>query len=227
MKQQNNGGLVNAAILAGGGGIAGFLFEMLREWIFSKPTISVAIVGMKGAGKTTLFDAIRGENRVKSDGPTDAVGDELKRKTIKVGGKELIISASYDYGGDAANIKKFQQLFKDKEYIIFLFDARKWIENVGNYRDRVMAMLDPTGLVALRKDHKLLLIAGTHIDELTTDRQEGKCFRDRIRKRLYERMDSDNLKKIKDTFRIDVVDLTNPNYAKSFLAKYLFKNFDA
>ena len=88
----------------------------------SEKTRCIAILGMKGAGKTTLWNALRGKLNVEYE-PT--FEEEIKEFKIQVENREVGIATTKDIGGDYQFVKGYGELIKDGTFIYFLIDINE------------------------------------------------------------------------------------------------------
>lgn len=205
-----------------------FFYEVFLKDLFrSKVRINLAVIGMTGSGKTTLFDAIRNENRANEEGATDAVGVKLPEKVLekKLGDKTIVISETTDYDGDRASASNFKNLFKDSDIIIFVFDALKFEENKIDvdglfYRDKFIAKLNAAlKSFPKKEDKKFVLLLGSHKDKI-------ESAPDKLKKQIYTLMRESKMEIPKGRFKIVFGNLTDSEWTQKFIYENIFKYYD-
>lgn len=205
-----------------------FFYEVFLKDLFrSKVRINLAVIGMTESGKTTLFDAIRNENRANEEGATDAVGVKLPEKVLekKLGDKTIVISETTDYDGDRASASNFKNLFKDSDIIIFVFDALKFEENKIDvdglsYRDKFIAKLNAAlKSFPKKEDKKFVLLLGSHKDKIES--APGK-----LKKQIYTLMRESKMEIPKGRFKIVFGNLTDSEWTQKFIYENIFKYYD-
>ena len=146
--------------------VSEFLYEVLSRPI----RIKLSVIGMTGSGKTTLFDAIRNENRANEEGATDNVGVKLPEKVLemKINDKTIKISETTDYDGDRTAARNFKNLIKDSDIIVFVFNAIEFENNTVNkddertYQDLFIAKLNAAlKSFPKKEDKKFVLLLGS------------------------------------------------------------------
>ena len=182
---------------------------------------------MTGSGKTTLFDAIRNENRANEEGATDAVGVKLPEKVLekKLGDKTIVISETTDYDGDRTSASNFKNLFKDSDIIIFVFNAFEFEENKIDdyglsYRDKFIAKLNAAlKSFPKKEDKKFVLLLGSHKDKI-------ESAPDKLKKQIYTLMRESKMEIPKGRFKIVFGNLTDSEWTQKFIYENIFKYYD-
>lgn len=200
--------------------IVAFAFYSARKKIMNKSRINLAIVGMSGAGKTTLFDAIRNEKRAEL-GETGREGDKLPEMEVKVGEKTITISETTDYDGNPSATMHYKELFKKSDIIIFIFDAAEYETNVDgedgrSYRDRFIGQLNGAYLQSMKKERKVVFLLGSHKDEMQSKPNK-------LKKQIYALMQKEDMEKAMGYFKIVFGNLTNKVWVKNFINDNIFK----
>ena len=146
-----------------GGGLVGGLISALIDLLIeelSKKTKSIAILGMKEAGKTTLWHALGGVNEY--EGRTEIENTH----PFQIG--NITIKGSKDIGGNDNRVKMYDELMLPNTYIFFLFDVTK-IKDRGYVKGILERLCKITKINKKfneeeRKGCGIKLI-GTHIDQ--------------------------------------------------------------
>lgn len=195
----------------------GFYYA-IKDIFNSKSRINMAVVGMSGAGKTTLFDAIRNENRAKH-GETGMDGDKLLEKELKIGEKTIVISETVDYDGNPSAATNYESLFKKSDIIIFVFDASEYEKNIvdgkgQSYRERFIGQLNNAYYSSKQKERKVVLLLGSHKDKMGS-KPDG------MKKDILSLMQKNDI----DTryFKLVFGNITNKLWVKHFMNDNIFK----
>lgn len=138
----------------------------LKKWLWdTKPTSqtkSVVILGRKASGKTTLWNRLRGYNFNKNYVITAL--DKIEQFTINRDDKQVIIQATKDIGGDKKWVREYEELIKERTFILFLVDATDSCEDAqADIRARVQKILNIVNNNKLDKVGFRIYI--THSDE--------------------------------------------------------------
>ena len=208
--------------------VSEFFYEVFLKDLFrSKVRIKLSVIGMTESGKTTLFDAIRDENRANEEGATDAVGVKLPEKVLekKLGDKTIVISETTDYDGDRTSASNFKNLFKDSDIIIFVFNAFEFEENkiddAGlSYRDKFIAKLNAAlKSFPKKEDKKFVLLLGSHKDKI-------ESAPDKLKKQIDTLMRESKMEIPKGRFKIVFGNLTDSEWTQKFIYENIFKYYD-
>ena len=189
---------------------------MIGKWLQPGIKDNIAILGTQGAGKTTLWYAI-----IKSDKKFGAtiIPEKIPETTVTINGIKRKIGQSIDIpGANTVVEREYQNLVTEKEYIIFIFDAKKILEREEELKDvkkRLVVIND------YMNESKKIQLIGSHIDELTNDSKE----REKINVKIAEKLGRDFLKKLnncKDK-SINLINLTNKGEVDYYINNVLFK----
>lgn len=112
------------------GGLGGFIIGLITA---NNNILRITILGTKGAGKTTFWDNLLGYETKK--GPT--FREELKETEINMGEKQYIVQGSVDIGGGDSFVQEYDELIKNKDFVLFIFNAEEVLN--GN-NDEIMAI---------------------------------------------------------------------------------------
>ena len=129
---------------------------------------SIGVLGMKGAGKTQLYNTLRGAQDLE----TSATGtNDYDSFVFEYGDRKIKISKGRDIGGGDMYVREYyDKMIKEKDIIFFLFDVKQYMEN-PDYAKEVKARMD--FIWNKMKDEydeeeikKRLVTIGSHIDQL-------------------------------------------------------------
>lgn len=103
------------------------IIKWLRERKKVTPyTKKVVIMGTRGAGKTTLWKRLRGEDY---ENIRQTTAEEVKEFTIKTkSGREIRVAKTKDYSGSEEYITQFKDLIEDNTFVILLVDLNNFTE---------------------------------------------------------------------------------------------------
>lgn len=191
------------------------------------PSISIAVVGLNGAGKTTLYNAIRQEGRSVKTG-TKKEGEPLKKCKVTFDDTQFVIKKGKDWDGDKTTIKEYEDLFKNKNIIILMFDCREWekderdkfsVNPSDGYKMRVIQRMNVVFRLIKDKD-KRKIVLGSHIDKLENHTWEE--IRDELRHKLVEELGREDIYNCFDSY--EFVNLTDKEQRDDFLRRQIFKH---
>lgn len=202
---------VGSAVAAGtaGGYLATVLF---KDKI--KIEKGLAILGMQGAGKTTIYDFLQGKKKAGAITTVDDY-DEFEFDIDKK--NTIVFRKGKDIGGGSEFIKKYyQQMIADKniDYCFFVFNSYDYV-NDKDYRGQVNARLDHI------YNKKILVkkacIIGSFLDKFCeTDKSEIKSkIQQFVKDKPYEILLSGHY--------FHLVDLINESQLKKLLTTTLNK----
>lgn len=112
------------------------VYYLLNRFLFkpSKQTKKIAILGIKGAGKTTLWNGLRGNIDVD---PVTTHYQKIEEFSIKRGKDEVKVASTQDIGGGDLYVPSYDELIKDRTFIYFLVDINTVKENKDAIRARL------------------------------------------------------------------------------------------
>ena len=162
------------------------LLKLLRILLTPKKATSIAVLGMKSAGKTTLWKGLGGVKKV----------EETKMKTIpsftmvRDDGSTVVINESIDIGGEPGYVKQYDQLIVPDCYIYYVADATK-IQDYQYYR-RIRSDLRKIDSVLQKKEitpnHIGFKILLSHYDELK--KKEPGYSKEQLYAEFFDKMSS-------------------------------------
>ncbi len=206
-------------------------YKKIKEFFNNNIEFKYSIVGMTGAGKTTLFDIITHDERAKN-GATPANGETVKGFSTAFNGKEYIFRKTKDYYGDKDSAKYFEALFEDTNFIVFVFDFERFkINNGVDYSCSYQALFSRklnaacTAAKTVKSREKknlkdtMFVILGSHTDKISSfDKKNAE--KDLIAF-LKEEDFFDSVSKFNYSFVFG--DLTDDKWQKEFLSTYVFR----
>ena len=113
------------------------IIEALLAYFLLKPsqkTKKIAILGIKGSGKTTLWNGLRDKNEVEY---VTTHYQEIDEFSIKSGKGKVTISSTKDIGGGDLYVPYYNELIEDGTFIYFLVDINTIKENKDAIRMRL------------------------------------------------------------------------------------------
>lgn len=127
----------------------------------NKETKKIIILGMKGAGKTTLWNKLRGKNST----PKETSIEEIESFTLKrIDGSDITIESTEDIGGGDDNVSgKYEELIQKDSFIYFLFDIRKVEQDKKVINARMMKIW--THIIDHNIENVSMQLVATHFDE--------------------------------------------------------------
>jgi hypothetical protein len=140
----------------------------------SKKTRRIVILGLKAAGKTTLWNALRGRLNVI---PESTLVENIEKFTIKDGDRCVEIAATKDIGGGKDQVRHYyDELIKDGTFIYFLVDINSISKNKDDIKARLYKMRDVLkgGNGGTKKSDCGYQILATHKDTFLKNQVKGK-----------------------------------------------------
>ena len=127
----------------------------------------IAVLGMQGAGKTQLYNMLRGKYNCE---PTTTGEEIYKEFTIKLAdNREVRICKGIDIGGLESLIQKnYKKMISENEIIIFIFKINKYL-NDSEERRSVNARFDFLYNEAINKGMDIdnnIVVLGSFFDKL-------------------------------------------------------------
>ena len=113
------------------------LIYALLGYFFLKPskkTKKIAILGIKGAGKTTLWNGLRDESDVET---VTTHYQKIEEFSLKSGKDEVKIASTKDMGGGDYYVPYYDELIEDGTFVYFLVDINTIKENKDAIRMRL------------------------------------------------------------------------------------------
>lgn len=146
------------------GGAASFLAFKKTDLFNKKKTIGLAVLGLKGSGKTTLQNYLRNTSH---GGSTPLTGTSLHEVRITSGDRTIIIKSGKDVSGsDEAITHQYEELIEQCDHILFITDANRLNKN-KEYHKKSRGLLNKINKkLKTEKDEKKLILIGSHKDLL-------------------------------------------------------------
>jgi len=174
----------------------------------------VAILGMKNAGKTTMWNNIRNISIAK---PDETSYDKIDSFTYKKkDGSEIIIKPGYDIGGGDFYKTNYPSLIDKADIVFYLFDINRW--NNEEERREIKSRLQFITEKCIEKNKNLCTLL-THSDEINNNDIITKSllnFKEEICK-----SDDGSYKQAVLTFKYFPIDTTKKESVKEIFEKYL------
>lgn len=127
----------------------------------NKKTKKILILGMKGAGKTTLWNKLREINSI----PRETSISPIKSFPLKrIDGSEITIESTKDIGGDNVYVSdNYEELIQKDSFIYFLFDIRKIEQDKKAIKARMMKIWSHISKHNI--ENVSMQLVATHFDE--------------------------------------------------------------
>jgi len=180
------GAVAGAAIGAAGGAAAGS--KIGGDRYKKEHPESIVILGMKGAGKSTLWEKLGGP---KSEMNTEV--DAINKFKLKLPSSEKIwVEHTQDIGGQTKRLKMYEGLIKPLTKVFFLVDATEleddeYVQNICKYLATVRFVFDKNS-TSEDFDNKIQIVV-THSDEYLEVHPEQSS--ESISQYCLERIDND------------------------------------
>jgi len=129
-----------------------------------KETRSVVILGTKGAGKTSLWNALRG---IK-EATTPTYQEKISQFELKFKDKTVSIEETNDLGGSDSLLSAYEGLIKDHSFTYFLFNINRLDEK--EEINSIVKQLSEIKKIIKKRDSVGLKFVGTHCDECNADK---------------------------------------------------------
>ena len=193
------------------GGLSVYLFDLFRPG----KDVDIAILGTEGAGKTTLWKAItQSEKNVE---PTIA-GEVINEATVYINSIKRRIKQSLDINGGPDAIRmEYKNLISQKDFIIFIFNTKDFLENKEAVEDVKMRLK----VIEKYKDSsKTFHIIGSHIDRLTNNLKTRK----KVKNEVVNILGIEFLKEINcdRNKNVTLINLTNKEEVDMYINNVLF-----
>lgn len=127
-------------------------------------TVDIAILGLKGCGKTTMWELLQNHNPTKG-GYNPSSRDRIESFKVKgLDGREVLISTTYDNGGGDVYVDQYNEVIKAGTMVYFLVDLTR----MESQKREINARLRKIGTIF--KDKRIenasgFQIVATHLDE--------------------------------------------------------------
>lgn len=146
---------------------AGFFAYKKTDLFRTKQKINLAVLGLKGSGKTTLQNYLRNDNK-RGSTPLSMVN--APEVIIVRGKKIIIIKEGFDVSGNDESIRhQYEELVKENDHIIFTVDSSK-LQNNDEYAKENRGLLNKINkILEQTKDNKKVLLLGSHKDQLNQE----------------------------------------------------------
>jgi ADP-ribosylation factor family. len=143
--------------------VAGLLFFKSSSKKPSRKTRRIVILGLKAAGKTTLWNSLRERLDVL---PESTSLENVESFTVKNGDTSVDIAATKDIGGGDSFVPHYDELIKDGTLIYFLVDLNTIAKYKDDISDRLYKVFDVLagGNGGSKKNDCIVQILATHKD---------------------------------------------------------------
>ena len=190
------GGFGGTIVLAG-------LIALLESLFTPAEATSIAIFGSRTAGKTTLWDQLRGEFKNRNYIATSGAVS-ISEFTIEYKGVKKTIKKTADFSGDNEMVKRYNELIEAGTFIYYLID----LTELNKYKKETRSRLQKISHIVREKnlnDKAGCRLIGTHYREYYN--KTGKS-RDEARRELIEVIGLNNIKDANIEDSILILELT-------------------
>ena len=180
----------------------------------SPQRISIAVLGMPSAGKTTLHCFLQ---KKEYTGGLQTLIDKYSSYSIKKSdGKIISIREGIDIGGASNFVFRYKELINNSEKVLFLFDIKKYEESKP-YRAETNSRLQHI-VELIRDSNKQLsfMTLLTHKDEMPSTDDLENAF-----KKFRSEISSKNYSEIVLKYQCSTIDLTNKNEIQQLIDRFL------
>lgn len=165
---------------------------------------SIAILGSRNAGKTTLWKQLRGEFENADNIRTTVGKEEISEFTIEYDGTKKTIKKSADFGGTDELVHRYGEIIEDGTFIFYLIDLTMLKENKDETRGRLRAI----ATIIKKRELKVgLQLIGTHYKKF----QETTGLSKEEAKKSLENSLVGKIKNVEINDRILIAELTDRN----------------
>lgn len=202
------------------------LFRIIGFWKqnrkLRKSACTIAILGSKGAGKTTLWQQLSNRYKGKDEVRPTLYTEDTDEFIINYNGELRRVLKSKDYNGDDNAVSSYKDVIQKGTFIFYLIDLTTLEENKEETAARLQKIIIDCEMKNLKifEDVGLHLVA-THYNEWK-EKNQGKCEQD-AKQELLSHIDFDDingLNKIKNSKKfldlIIVAELSDNIYIENF-----------
>jgi len=140
------------------------LLKILLKKTPTKETRSIVILGTKGAGKTSLWNALRNIKEATSA----TYQEKVSQFDLKFRDKTISVEETYDVGGGDSLLSVYESLIKDNTYIYYLFNVNRQ-ENKEDVKS-IDKQIETISEISRHRMGVGLKFIGTHCDECEKDK---------------------------------------------------------
>ena len=135
---------------------------------FLKPhTVSIAIFGSRGAGKTTLWKQLMGVFKDADYYHPTLGAEDINLFSIEYDGKKKYISTSKDFGGDDNLVKEYGEIISENTFVYYLIDLTTLEEFKNQTRARLQYLSKLIEQKQLKDEVRLCLVATHYLEYLS------------------------------------------------------------
>ena len=164
------------------------LLKLLRLLLSPTKATSIAVLGMKASGKSTLWKGLGGLKVVKKNG---TLLDRIPSFTlVRDDGSSVVINETIDIGGEDSYVKYYDELITPNSFVYYLADATK-IQEYHYYRRirsdlrKIDSVLQKKSITPDQFGFKILL---SHYDEFK--HKTPDCSKEELYRFFFDKMAS-------------------------------------
>lgn len=163
------------------------LLKLLRLFLTPKKATSIAVLGMKGSGKSTLWKGLGGLKAVKIDTRIDKIPSFT---LVRDDGSSVVINETIDIGGEDSYVRYYDELVTSNCFVYYVADATK-IQEYQYYRKirsdlrKIDSVLQKKAITPDQFGFKILL---SHYDEYK--QKMPNCSKEELYRTFFDKMAS-------------------------------------
>lgn len=163
------------------------LWKLLKNLLSPTKATSIAVLGMKGSGKSTLWKGLGGVKAVKNDTRVEKIPSFT---LVREDGSSVVINETIDIGGEDSYVKYYDELVTPNCFVYYVADANR-IQDYQYYRKirsdlrKIDSVLQKKAITPEQFGFKILL---SHYDEYKQIMPD--CSKEELYRTFFDKMAS-------------------------------------